>query len=80
MQLAGVKPDHFTFASSLMACAGSPFLNQGKQIHLCIVKSGFESDVYVGSTLIDMYGKCVVIEDAWKMFVKIPGRSAVSWN
>eukprot|EP01018_Ginkgo_biloba_P015573 Gb_28676 [translate_table: standard] len=80
MQLAGVKPDPITFTSSLMACVVVGGLNQGKQIHVQLIKSGFVLDVFVGSTLIDMYGKCGDLQNARKVFDEITERDVVSWN
>ncbi len=39
-------------------------LKEGRQIHNHIIQSGYESDVFVGSSLVDMYAECGSIEDA----------------
>ncbi len=44
------------------------------------IQSGFESDVFVGSSLINMYTKCVSMEDAFWVFKKMPSQDVVSWN
>eukprot|EP01018_Ginkgo_biloba_P030201 Gb_04420 [translate_table: standard] len=80
MQLAGVKPNSITIASVLPACAHLSALQQGMEIHDCIFRSGFESDVFVGSALIDMYAKCGSIEAAHQVFDKMVERNVVSWN
>eukprot|EP00249_Psilotum_nudum_P002772 c15908_g1_i1 orf=138-434(+) len=49
-------------------------------MHTRVVASGFESDVVVGTALVNMYAKCGSLEDASKSFDKIPQRNAVSWN
>eukprot|EP01018_Ginkgo_biloba_P026550 Gb_17962 [translate_table: standard] len=76
----GVKPNQFTFASILRACAGLEALEQGKQIHGSISKTQFESYVFVGSALVDMYSKCGSLVDAHQVFDRMPVRNAVSWN
>eukprot|EP01018_Ginkgo_biloba_P031754 Gb_05981 [translate_table: standard] len=58
MQLAGVKPNSETFACTLPACANLAVLEQGKEVHEDIIKSGIQSDLFVGSALVDMYAKC----------------------
>jgi len=58
MQGANVQPSHFTFGSVLRSCAGVPSLEHGLQIHGNVLKLGIESDVFVASALVDMYGKC----------------------
>eukprot|EP01018_Ginkgo_biloba_P031753 Gb_05982 [translate_table: standard] len=80
MKLTGVKPNSDTFASILPACANLVVLEHGKVIHEDIIRYGFQSDVFVASTLVDMYAKCGNIEDARKVFGKMPTRDVVSWN
>eukprot|EP01018_Ginkgo_biloba_P017074 Gb_09124 [translate_table: standard] len=64
MQLSGVKQDSKTFATVLAACADLADIEQGMEIHREIIRCGSESDVFVGTTLIDMYAKCGNIEKA----------------
>eukprot|EP01018_Ginkgo_biloba_P001353 Gb_22629 [translate_table: standard] len=80
MQLTGVKPNEKTFASVLPACANLTALEQGKEIHEEIISSQFESDVFVGSALVDMYAKCGSIENARDVFDKMHQRDVVSWT
>eukprot|EP00250_Pteridium_aquilinum_P009982 c19069_g1_i1 orf=1-780(-) len=58
MQELGVEPDGHIFVVVLKACMGIGNLEQSLWVHLDIVKCGFETEVFVGSTLIDMYAKC----------------------
>jgi pentatricopeptide repeat protein len=75
-----VKPDHVTFVGILNACASVAVLEEGAHAHQHIIQSGWESDVFVGSSLIDIYAKCGSMQDAWKVFNKMPFRIVVSWN
>eukprot|EP01018_Ginkgo_biloba_P008918 Gb_12466 [translate_table: standard] len=74
------KPDSDTFVCVLPACANLVALEHGKEVREDIVKSGFEHDVFVGSTFVDMYAKCGSIVDARNVFDRIPSRNVVSWN
>jgi hypothetical protein len=47
----GVKPNSVTFASILPACANLAALEHGKEVHEDIIRSGFQSDVFVGMPL-----------------------------
>jgi pentatricopeptide repeat protein len=80
MQWAGLKANHFTFGSVLKACSSVANPEHGKRIHSFIIKTGFESDILVGSAIVDMYAKCGVTEDARTMFYKMPERNVVTWN
>eukprot|EP01018_Ginkgo_biloba_P039032 Gb_40503 [translate_table: standard] len=80
MHLAGIQADNFIFPRVLNSCAQLSALQRGKEVHDCIIKSGFESDVCVANALIDMYGKCGSLEDARQLFDKMSQRDVVSWN
>eukprot|EP01018_Ginkgo_biloba_P031701 Gb_03137 [translate_table: standard] len=76
----GMESNRFTFASVLRACSTLADLKQGHQVHLHIIKTGFESDICVGSALVDMYAKCGSVVDARRVFDKIPEQDNVSWT
>ncbi|CAK9204543.1 unnamed protein product, partial [Sphagnum troendelagicum] len=80
MQQEGMTPDRFTFVSVINACASLRSLEEGRCIHTQIIQSGCESDLYVNNALIDMYAKCGSLEDAWRVFNKMPTRDVVAWN
>jgi len=80
MQQEGVQPDPVTFVGVLNACASAVTLEEGRHAHEQIIQSGFESDSFVGSSLVNMYAKCGSIEDPRSVFNKMPSRNAVSWN
>ncbi|XP_057823025.2 LOW QUALITY PROTEIN: pentatricopeptide repeat-containing protein At1g11290, chloroplastic [Cryptomeria japonica] len=80
MQLTDVKPNHVTMIGILPACAHLASLNQGKVIHGYIIKSGLESDVLIGNSIIDMYNKCGSLCSSREMFNKMFQRDVVSWN
>ncbi|CAM6016852.1 unnamed protein product [Sphagnum balticum] len=80
MQQEGITPDRCSFVHVLNACAGLQALEEGRHIHTQIRESGYESDVYVGSGLVDMYAKCGSIDDAWSVFNRLATRDVVSWN
>ncbi len=69
-----------TFVSVLNACAGLAALEEGRCAHEQVIQSGCESNAIVGSNLVDMYAKCGSMEEAWKVFNKMPLHDVVSWN
>lgn len=75
-----VKVDAFTFVSLLKACVSLKAFEEAKQIHMHIIEKEFESDLFVGSTLIDTYAKCGSIKDAQLVFNRLPKRDVVSWS
>eukprot|EP00253_Pinus_taeda_P035258 PITA_35258 len=80
MQFSQVTPNLVTMVSLLPAFACSADPEQGKRVHEYIIRSGLESDVSVGTALVDMYAKCGNIEVAARLFDKISKRDVVTWN
>ncbi|WZZ90740.1 hypothetical protein YC2023_119319 [Brassica napus] len=69
-----------TWVSVLHACSQSGALRQGIKIHGRLLKNGLCSDVFIGTSLADMYGKCGRLEDALSLFYQIPRDTSVPWN
>ncbi|CAK9253763.1 unnamed protein product [Sphagnum jensenii] len=80
MQKRGMRPDRFTFVPVLNACAGLRALEEGRRAHQLIMQTGCEADVFVGSSVVDMYAKCGSMEDAWRVFCKMPSQDVVTWT
>ncbi|TXG57889.1 hypothetical protein EZV62_015718 [Acer yangbiense] len=76
----GVQPDSFTYATVLDTCGNLAIIGLGKQIHAQIIKQELLSDVYITSTLVDMYSKCGNMIDSKIVFEKAPKRDFVTWN
>uniref|UniRef100_A0A803PD78 DYW domain-containing protein n=1 Tax=Cannabis sativa TaxID=3483 RepID=A0A803PD78_CANSA len=72
-----LKPDKFTLASILSACANLGNLELGKQIHAQIIRNNFELSVAVENALISMYAKCCGVEIA-KKILEQSGTSSVN--
>lgn len=76
----GLAPDNFTFPFVLKACSALSAIEEGRNIHEHAIRSGWETDVFVGAALIDMYAKCGCVRSAREVFDKIEERDAVLWN
>lgn len=81
MQYAGVAPNRVTMVSALSACAAhGGVLETGVWIHSFIKRSGWVLDVVLGTSLVDMYGKCGRIEDGLQVFLSMEERNVYTWN
>lgn len=80
MKLAGLKPNQFTFASVMKGCADLAAVEQGRQMHTHVIKSGTEWDVFVGNSLVTMYAKCQNMEFAEKAFDEIATPNVISYT
>ncbi|KAJ6716260.1 PENTATRICOPEPTIDE REPEAT-CONTAINING PROTEIN [Salix koriyanagi] len=76
----GVRLDDHTFPFVLKACADNLSVQKGREIHGVVFKLGFDSDVFVGNTLLLFYGNCGTLKDVKRVFDEMPERDAVSWN
>ncbi|KAM6559441.1 hypothetical protein CsatA_028680 [Cannabis sativa] len=80
MRNLAIEIDHYTFSAVLRSCSDLATLQLGQQVHVLSLKSGLESNEFVTSSLIFMYAKCGIIEDAKKSFENNPRDSSITWN
>ncbi|KAL5704469.1 hypothetical protein ACHQM5_022895 [Ranunculus cassubicifolius] len=80
MNKMGVSPNEITFASVLGCCSAVLDCVLSMQVHGLVVKNGLCWNVVLGSSLVDIYGKCGFMDDARRMFDEIPCPNDVSWN
>lgn len=76
----GVPMDEFVFSIILKVCGVLEYLNMGRQIHGYSVKLGMDSNVSVGTPLVDLYVKCRSFESACQAFERITEPNDVSWS
>ena len=80
MLKAKIKPMHVSFSSIMPACAHLTTLHLGKQLHGYIIRGGFNDNVFIASSLVDMYAKCGNIRIARWIFDKMEQHDMVSWT
>ena len=77
---SGIRPNDFTFAGVLNACADHAAEDLGKQVHGYMTRIGFDPFSFAASALVHMYSKCGNIEDAKRVFKGMPQPDLVSWT
>ncbi|MCD7459239.1 hypothetical protein HAX54_040368 [Datura stramonium] len=80
MCASSVLPNDITYVNALNCCSSQHFRLLGESIHAKVIQRKFESDVYVGSALLDFYVKCDKLDDAHVCFDEISEKNVVSWN
>uniref|UniRef100_A0ACD5UHX2 Uncharacterized protein n=1 Tax=Avena sativa TaxID=4498 RepID=A0ACD5UHX2_AVESA len=82
MRAEGLRPDQFTFASVLCACARLAALEHGRRVHAVMAKSGpvVAGNVFANSALVDMYLKCSSAVDARRAFAAAPEKNVTMWT
>ncbi|PPR97215.1 hypothetical protein GOBAR_AA23445 [Gossypium barbadense] len=76
----GIRPNHSSLSSVLLGCSELSALQLGKQVHQLVCKSSLRDDTTACTSLISMYCKCGVLDDAWKLFLETKSKDIVSWN
>ncbi|XP_043697877.1 pentatricopeptide repeat-containing protein At2g13600-like [Telopea speciosissima] len=80
MILAGFRADHFLYPLVLKSCSGMKALGRGQRVHADIIRSGFQWDLVVMNSLVDMYAKCGNVGDAKRTFDEMAVRDIFAWT
>ncbi|CAO2833135.1 unnamed protein product [Amaranthus hypochondriacus] len=72
--------DPYVFPLTLKSCSALNRPLLGTSIHAHLTKTSFLSNPFVGSALVDFYGKCVSLSSARRVFDEMPHRNDVVWN
>ncbi|KAK1586861.1 hypothetical protein Q3G72_006826 [Acer saccharum] len=80
MHLEGIKPTVTTLSSIIMSSSRSAQLEHGKFIHGYIIRNRIQTDIFIDSSLIDLYFKCGCVSSAENVFDKTVKTNVVSWN
>ncbi|EHA8589860.1 pentatricopeptide repeat-containing protein, chloroplastic [Cocos nucifera] len=80
MQAAGRRADNFTFPFVIKSCIALSCFDEGLKVHGRLFKVGLDSDLFICNSLMVMYSKFGLVEDAERVFDEMPIRDIVSWN
>ncbi|KAH7404961.1 hypothetical protein KP509_15G051100 [Ceratopteris richardii] len=81
MKAKGLSPNSNTIVCILRACANIGASDKGQQIHEQVIRChSLETDLAVGTSLVDMYARCGLLEKAQEVFDALPVHDLVSWN
>ncbi|KAA0061871.1 pentatricopeptide repeat-containing protein [Cucumis melo var. makuwa] len=72
--------DFFTFTSIFKAIGITSALEEGKQIHGLVYKTGYALNLSVQNGLVSMYARCGAIRDSKKVFSMMNEHDLISWN
>ncbi|GAV79475.1 PPR domain-containing protein/PPR_2 domain-containing protein/PPR_3 domain-containing protein/DYW_deaminase domain-containing protein [Cephalotus follicularis] len=73
-------PDSFSFAFVIKGAANCRSLSDGIQLHCQALRHGLDTHLFVGTTLISMYGECGGLEFAREVFEEMAQPNVVAWN
>ncbi|XP_057784399.1 pentatricopeptide repeat-containing protein At3g49710 [Salvia miltiorrhiza] len=81
LQRAGHAPDDCTFVCAISACSRMSSPSQGRQVQSLFIKSDVRTNrVSINNALITMYSKCGSLQDATRVFDRMPEHNSVSFN
>lgn len=80
MKSDDVRPVVYDFTYLLQLCGDKLDLKRGKEIHGQLITCGHESNLFAMTAVVNLYAKCRQINEAYKMFERMPQRDLVSWN
>jgi pentatricopeptide repeat protein len=69
-----------TFATLLDACASLAALTEGNNFYKQLLVDGIDPDLILATALINLYSRCGCIEDARRVFDRMPKQNVASWN
>ncbi|KAI4311321.1 hypothetical protein MLD38_036227 [Melastoma candidum] len=75
-----LKPGPLSFSSIIPACSHLTSLIFGKQLHGYIIRTGLHDNVFIASSLVDMYAKCGRIGIAKSIFSDMMQHDLGSWT
>ncbi|KAK9067856.1 hypothetical protein SSX86_011967 [Deinandra increscens subsp. villosa] len=78
----GIRPNKFTYPSILKGCAYLNRLKEGMQFHGHVFKHGFQDDVFVQNSLINMYGKCGILTQSCSVYKQMDDfdKTLATWS
>ncbi|PPS15955.1 hypothetical protein GOBAR_AA04632 [Gossypium barbadense] len=69
-----------TFSSVITVCANEGFYREGIQVHCRVISLGFGLNLFIGSSLVNLYFHMGLVDVAWKLFDQLPERNLAVWN
>lgn len=80
MRNEGFEPDERTLVSVLGACGDLGDVSLGKRVEEYVVEKRMELNSFMGSALINMYGKCGDLVSARRIFDGMKKKDVITWN
>lgn len=74
------KPDHYTFPFLFKGFTRDIAMACGKELHGHVLKFGFDSNIFVQNTLVNMYSLSGLVDMARGVFDNSCERDVVTWN
>ncbi|XP_024005915.1 pentatricopeptide repeat-containing protein At4g21300 isoform X2 [Eutrema salsugineum] len=80
MRMDQISPNAVTFDCVLSVCASKSLIDLGVQLHCLTVVSGLDFEGSIKNSLLSVYSKCGLFDDACKLFRMMSRADTVTWN
>ncbi|XP_051131245.1 pentatricopeptide repeat-containing protein At4g39530-like isoform X2 [Andrographis paniculata] len=74
------NPNEFVFATVVQSCTELRSTINGRYIHGCVIKAGYNQNPHVGTSLIDFYAKTSDLDAAKFVFDDLGKKTVVTWT
>ncbi|KAI3452026.1 hypothetical protein Pfo_008691 [Paulownia fortunei] len=75
-----IEPNVITVLNLISACVQLKNLHISNSVLAYLVRKGFDKDVAISNSLIDLYAKCGNISSARMIFEVLPQKDTISWS
>ncbi|KAI3946585.1 hypothetical protein MKX01_014443, partial [Papaver californicum] len=76
----GLTPDRVTLVSVISSCAQLMNLLAGKSVHGLIIRMGFDNDLSLANSLLNLYAKTGSLRNARNLFANMYEKDVISWS
>lgn len=80
MQKHGLWADSITYSELIKCCMSRGAILEGKLVHEHIFSNGYQPKTFLINTLLNMYVRFNLLEEAHKLFEEMPERNVISWT
>lgn len=80
MRQHGLIPDRFTFMGVFGSCTSEEDFRRGSELHCLTIKFKLDDTPFIGNSIITMYSKFNMVDEAEKAFQLIEEKDIISWN
>ncbi|KAL2254043.1 UNVERIFIED_CONTAM: Pentatricopeptide repeat-containing protein, mitochondrial [Sesamum indicum] len=80
MQRHKLWADSITYTELIKCCIAHGAVKQGKRVHQHVFSYGYEPKTFLINTLLNMYAKFNLLDEAQTLFDQMPEKNFVSWT
>uniref|UniRef100_A0A7N0U7L8 DYW domain-containing protein n=1 Tax=Kalanchoe fedtschenkoi TaxID=63787 RepID=A0A7N0U7L8_KALFE len=80
MERCGIWADAVTYSELIKCCLARRAVEDGKRVHRHVFSNGYEPKTFLINIFLSMYVKFGLLDEAMKLFDKMPERNVVSWT